>query len=162
RGAEELEFSVPWEKRQARTVATARLMWDKEYLYFCADMEDADLYAVVDKANGKTWEDDVFQLYFKPNHAKKYPLGYYEFNVTAANTPLQVLYASRGGGGKKRFLGQVVIAIESTVTLKGTLNDWTDKDKGWTVEGRIPWAAFQLTGGRPQPGDRWKFALSRW
>ena len=35
------------------------------------------------------------------------------------------------------------------------------KDKGWVVEGRIPWEAFKPTGGRPKPGDRWKFALCR-
>ena len=36
------------------------------------------------------------------------------------------------------------------------------KDKGWVVEGRIPWEAFKPTGGRPKPGDRWKFALCRY
>jgi hypothetical protein len=159
--AQALDFSVPWEKRPPKTATTARLLWDKEYLYFAADMEDIDLYAQATEANGRTWEDDVFQLLFKPNHAKKFPLGFYEFHVTAANTPLQVFYPSRGGGGLKRFLGQTEVQIESVVKLKGTLNDWTDKDKSWAIEGRIPWTAFEPTGGRPRPGDRWRFALGR-
>ena len=50
----------------------------------------------------------------------------------------------------------------SAVKLRGTLNKYDDRDKGWTVEGRIPWTAFKPTGGRPAVGDRWKFALCRY
>src|SRR5262249_22246673 len=38
--AEELEFTVPWQTRKPKTATKARLLWDKDYLYFCADMED--------------------------------------------------------------------------------------------------------------------------
>jgi hypothetical protein len=48
------------------------------------------------------------------------------------------------------------------VKLDGTLNHWEDKDKGWTVEGRIPWTAFTATGGKPQAGDKWRFSLCRY
>ena len=50
----------------------------------------------------------------------------------------------------------------AAVRLQGTLNKWDDRDKGWTVEGRIPWSAFKATGGRPKPGDKWRFALCRY
>ena len=36
------------------------------------------------------------------------------------------------------------------------------RSKGWTVEGRIPWTAFKATGGKPEPGAKWKFALCRY
>ncbi len=48
------------------------------------------------------------------------------------------------------------------VSLRGTLNDHRDVDKGWTVEGRIPWKAFEAAGGKPKPGDKWRFALCRY
>src|SRR2546427_57541 len=40
-------FYVPWldMPRPAKTKTKAKLLWDREYLYFLADMEDADLYA---------------------------------------------------------------------------------------------------------------------
>ena len=41
----------------ARTATTAKLLWDREYLYFFADMEDADLFADVTEHDGKTWEE---------------------------------------------------------------------------------------------------------
>ena len=43
--------------------------------------------------------------------------------------------------------------VETKVQLRGTLNKRDDKDKGWSVEGRIPWADFLRTGGRPEPGE---------
>ena len=38
------QFYLPWLRPQrfARTKTTARLLWDREYLYFCAQMEDSD------------------------------------------------------------------------------------------------------------------------
>jgi hypothetical protein len=52
--------------------------------------------------------------------------------------------------------------MESAVKLDGTLNNWEDQDKGWTVEGRIPWTAFAATGGKPKSGDKWRFSLCRY
>jgi len=42
------------------------------------------------------------------------------------------------------------------------LNNWQDKDTGWTVEGRIPLTAFEVSGATPQPGAKWRFALCRY
>jgi hypothetical protein len=152
-------FGVFWQKRKARTATTARLLWDSRYLYFGAEMEDHDLYATVKERNGMTWHDDVFELFFKPD-AKK--LAYYEFQVNALNTPLELFLPSRGSGGYERFAATTRLGMQSAVRLRGTLNKWDDRDKGWTVEGRIPWTAFKATGGRPKPGAKWRFALCRY
>jgi hypothetical protein len=154
------DFAVFWQKRKARTATTARLLWDDRHLYFAAEMEDHDLYATVKERNGQTWNDDVFELFFKPDPKK---LAYYEFQVNARNTPLELFLPSRGSGGYARF-GPLTppLGLKSAVRLRGTLNRWQDKDKGWTVEGLIPWSAFKPTGGRPRPGDTWHFALCRY
>jgi hypothetical protein len=158
--AEPIEFRVPWLNRNPKTATKARLLWDKEYLYFAAEMEDHDLYADKLEGNGRLWENDVFELFFKPSTTS---LAYYEFQVNAANARLEMYLPSRGAGGYTRF-GPLLeqFHIEAIVKLNGTLNDWTDKDKGWNVEGRISWDAFKATGGRPKPGDIWRFALCRY
>jgi hypothetical protein len=153
------DFAVFWERRTPRPATTARLLWDRNYLYFCAEMEDHDLFATVTERNGETWLDDVFELFFKPSPKN---LAYYEFQVNAANTQLELFFPSRGAGGYRRFAPLTRLGMESAVKLRGTLNKWEDTDKGWTVEGRIPWAAFKATGGRPKPGDKWRFALCRY
>ncbi len=155
-------FYLPWMRTQARPALTstkAKLLWDNDYLYFHADMEDHDLYADVTEHNGVTWNNDVFELFFKPSKDK---LGYYEFQVNAANTSMELYLPSRGSGGYGRWKNVFKMGLESKVALRGTLNDWKDRDEGWSVEGRIPWSGFAPTGGKPEAGAEWKFTLCRY
>jgi hypothetical protein len=152
-------FAVFWQKRKAKTATTARLLWNDRYFFFAAEMEDDDLFADVKEHNGITWENDVFEMFLKPAESKP---AYYEFQVTPLNTQLELFLPSRGSGGYRRFGKEPSLGMESAVRLNGTLNKWEDKDKGWSVEGRIPWTAFKPTGGRPKPGDKWRFALCRY
>lgn len=155
-------FYLPWlgkNARKGRTATKARLLWDREYLYFSADMEDTDLYADVKEHDGILWENDVFEMFFKPAQDKP---GYYEFQVNAAGAVLDMFIPRRGSGGYRRYKSDGDFHIDAKVHLDGTLNDWRDKDKGWSVEGRIPWKDFLRSGGRPEPGERWKFSLCRY
>ena len=153
------DFSVFWLKRKPKTATKARLLWDDQYLYFAAEMEDSDLYADVKERNGITWENDVFELFFKPAADKRL---YYEFQVNAANTQLELFFPSRGSGGYRRAAPLTRLGMESAVALDGTLNNWEDQDRGWTVEGRIPWTGFKAAGGKPEAGAKWRFALCRY
>lgn len=152
-------YAVYWQKRKARSATRARLLWDDENLYFTAEMDDVDLYADVKEHNGMTWTNDVFELFFKPAEKE---LKYYEFQVNAANTQLELFMPSRGSGGYQRYGARGKMGMESAVTLQGTLNKWQDDDKGWTAEGRIPWTAFEGTGGKPKANAQWRFALCRY
>jgi glucose/arabinose dehydrogenase len=155
-------FYLPWlgdKARDAKTATTARLLWDREYLYFFAEMEDADLFADVKEHDGQTWNNDVFELFFKPADDKP---GYYEFQVNAAGTILDMFLPQRGDGGYQRYKSDGKFLLEAKVHLRGTLNRRQDKDQGWSIEGRIPWSDFLRTGGRPEIGENWKFALCRY
>jgi Carbohydrate family 9 binding domain-like len=151
-------FSSFWDKKPGQTVTSARLLWDNDYFYFTADMEDYDIYADITERNGMLWLNDVFEIFLKPSASKP---AYYEFQVSANNTRLEMFLPSRGAGGYMRFAKLTQIGMESAVRRRGTLNKHDDKDGGWTVEGRIPWSGFKPTGGRPEAGSKWKFALCR-
>jgi len=142
-----------------RTRTEVRFAWDDNYLYFSAELEDHDLYADVIQRNGMTWTNDVIELFLKPSTQK---LGYYEFQVNPLNTPLELYFPSRGAGGYQRFAPITRLGMETAVKLDGTLNRWEDDDRGWTAEWRIPWSAFFAAGGRPKPGDMWRFAACRY
>ncbi|MBW3540715.1 MAG: carbohydrate-binding family 9-like protein [Planctomycetes bacterium] len=155
-------FALPWlrdQPRPAYTKTRARLLWDDDYLYFLAEMEDSDLYADVTEHDGRTWDNDVFELFFKPSREQP---GYYELQVNAAGTVLDIFFPRRGSGGYQRYARDGEFHIEAKVARRGTLNNWRDRDTGWTVEGRIPWSDFERTGGRPAAGDAWSFALCRY
>lgn len=154
-------FALPWlgkEARPAQAKTRTRLLWDREHLYFLAEMEDRDLFADVTEHDGPAWNNDVFELFFKP--AEDRP-GYYEFEFNAAGAVLDIFFPRREPG-KERYFREGEFHIDSRVQLRGTLNQRKDRDRGWTVEGRIPWVDFLRTGGRPGVGERWKFALHRY
>ncbi|MGE9271616.1 MAG: carbohydrate-binding family 9-like protein [Verrucomicrobiales bacterium] len=57
--------------------------------------------------------------------------------------------------------------LQSAVHIDGTINDSSDRDRGWTVELAFPWAgmkALALADSRslpPQDGDVWRIDFSR-
>jgi hypothetical protein len=151
-------FYLPWlgaRARPARTPTKARLLWDREFLYFFAEMEDTDL---VDIKGPDGPAGDAFALFLKP--AVDRP-GYYEFQVTPGGTVMDLFLPSRGAGGRRRFRKDGAFHVEAKVRLSGSLNRWQDRDTGWAVEGRIAWKDLLRTGGRPDVDERWRFALCR-
>lgn len=136
-----------------------RFLWDDQYLYYFAELEDDDIYANVTTPDGPVWNDDVLELFLKPRVDDK---KYYELNVNAANTRYDGYYPSRGSGSSARLAKTKPFNWRTAVHLDGTLNNYDDEDKGWSVEGRIPWSDLEPTGGKPKAGDEWKFAFSRW
>lgn len=57
--------------------------------------------------------------------------------------------------------------LETAVHVDGTINDPRDRDRGWTVELRIPWASLEplaMPDRRalpPRDGDEWRMDFSR-
>src|SRR5690349_717644 len=58
-------FGQPWLKepksKPART--TVRLLWDREWIYFTAEMEDKDVWADLTEHDDDLWKNDVFELF---------------------------------------------------------------------------------------------------
>ncbi len=155
------DFILPWEKppRDATTETRAKLLWDAKYLYYYAEMEDADLQATHKERDSELWLDDVFELFFKP--AATNP-GYYEFQANPLGAMLDIYYPERAPKGyfDQKNKGRFGHAVK--VIVNGTLNSPDDQDNGWQVEGRIPWTDFKPTGGGPKLGDQWQFTLCRY
>src|SRR6266566_6110676 len=155
-------FQMAWKKEGERKpirATKARLLWDREYLYFFAEMEDSDLFADVTQHNGRIWDNDVFEMFFKPADDKA---GYFEFEVNAANATLDQFFERRESNGFGQLNEKYPFDLKTAVKLRGTLNKRDDKDEGWSVEGRIPWKNFAPAGGRPGVGEIWKHAQCRY
>lgn len=154
-------FGQPWlarpGKAPARTVV--RLLWDREWLYFLAEMEDRDVWADLTQHDSDTWNNDVFEMFLKPSAAHT---GYYEFQVNAAGTVFDAFLPDANAFLSPESRKKPVFHIEAKVTVDGTLNHRDDTDKSWRVEGRLPWTDLLPTGGRPAPGEVWRTNLSRY
>lgn len=136
----------------------ARLLWDRDALYFAAKMTDADVRPFGTKHNDHLWNGDVFELFFKPSVDRP---EYFEFQVNPRSVLFEAAFLERGKPVEpfetSRPLGMTAVAV-----TEGTPERPGDIDKGWTVEGRIPWTAFAPKFGRPEPGATWSFALCRY
>ncbi len=160
RAARAENFGQPWAAgapaAKARTVA--RLLWDREWLYFYAEMDDADVSADVREHDGPMWENDVFELFFRPSEKHA---GYFEFEVNPAGAVLDAFFPKAESWRDPGQLHRGEFHVEAKVVVRGTLNEHGDRDEGWAVEGRIPWSDFNAAGGRPAPGETWRVNLTR-
>ncbi len=153
-------FRIPGSSNSIPKTATrARLLWDRQYLYFFAELEDHDLFADVTEHDGKTWNNDVFEIFLKPSREAP---GYYEFQVNAAGTEMDMFLPDQKSGGFDALKSANDFHWKSQVRRNGTLNQRGDRDRSWTVEGRIPWLDFMPTGGRPGLDEVWQLALCRY
>ena len=153
------DFGQHWQgKPGAKSLTKARLLWDREYLYFTAECTDSNVVASITEHDGKLWQTDVFEMFFQP--ATSSP-GYYEFEVNAANAVFDAYFRDREDYKREGSATRDRFHLETAVKVHGTLNRPGDRDQGWTVEGRIPWRDFLVTGGRPEPGSEWHFNLAR-
>ena len=158
-GAKIIEhFPAFWNRADTGTGTRARLAWDDDALYFAATMTDNELRAFGTQRNDRLWLGDVFELFFKPFEDRP---EYYEFQVNPRSAILELAFPKRGFDfatlAARPPMGMTAVAV-----VDGTLDRPDDRDRGWTAEGRIPWTAFAPTGGRPEPGASWRFALCRY
>jgi uncharacterized repeat protein (TIGR03806 family) len=146
------DFSFPWIAADAtarRLPTKTKLLWDREFLYWFAEMEDRDLFG----------SSDSISLFVKPADDKP---GYYEFQCNVDGRTRAKLIAKRGEAGKHVPTAERdAIRFDAKVVVHGTFDRHDDADEGWTMEGRIAWRDLLRTGGRPLTGETWKVAIGR-
>lgn len=137
-----------------------KMLWDDHYLYIAAELEEPDVKATLTKHDSVIFRDNDFEVFVKP-----LPLtpSYYEFEMNALNTGWDLFLSKPYLDGGKADDSWDIQNLRTAVSVQGTLNHSTDKDKGWTLEIAYPLTAFQSRQGvpRPQPGTVWRINFSR-
>ena len=156
-------FRTPWLQpadTSTPTISTqAKLLWDNEYLYVWAKLEDKDFQAYITERDGQTWLDDCFEVFLKPT--EQHP-GYYEFHVTPANTQMDLYIPERHRRAYAIYKSEHDFEFQSAVHLDGSIEPRTDVDTAWQVEFKIAWKDFWRTGGRPVQDEVWSYSLCRY
>jgi zinc protease len=144
-----------------RFQTAARMLWDDECLYINAGLEEPHVWATFDKRDQIVWHENNFEVFIDPNGDAR---NYYEIEINARNTIFDLLMVrTYRDGGPARHEWEPA-GMQSAVHINGTLNDPTDRDKGWTVEFALPWSALAQYAHRPTPprdGDTWRMGFSR-
>lgn len=138
----------------ARTSVMA--VMDHNYLYIGFDVEDDDLYAELKNDDDPIYDkDDVVEIFIDPKGDGKI---YYEIQVSAAG----VKFDSKFNGRRKNRDDSWDSKIKYAVKIDGTMNDGSDKDKGWKAEIAIPWSSIEDSVNiPPKDGDAWKVFFYR-
>lgn len=136
-----------------------RMLWDDEYLYIAAKMEERDLWATLKERDAIIFHDNDFEIFIDPNNDTEQ---YFEIEVNAFGTIMDLLMSKpyrKGGTYDIHWNG----GMKSAVMVKGTLNDNRDKDRYWTLEMAIPFKGLERPGriSQPKSGATWRINFSR-
>ncbi len=148
------------------TERDAPIYYDNDVEFFVAG---ADAYYEFEiNAHGTVYEGlFIWQDNFESSGFAKLP----EFDQTKSQTKFQpfngVGLKNHPRGQRWAYLKWDFPGAQFAVQIDGTLNDSSDRDRGWTVELAFPWKgmkSFMLGDQRalpPRPGDVWRMDFSR-
>jgi hypothetical protein len=133
----------------------ARLLWDDQALYLAFEAPDTDVHTPYSKRDDPIYESEAVEIFIDADGDGD---EYIELQVA----PNGVQFDARFKGGARQNMDQAWNhEYQAKVHIDGTLNDPSDKDRGWTAEWRIPYAGIPDLASAPKVGQSWKINLFR-
>ncbi len=141
----------------------AKMLWDDEYFYFAAVLEEPHLWATLTQRDTIIFMDDDFEIFIDPDGDGH---NYYEFEMNANNTvwDLLMLWPYHLGRGPNNVFNWNNPGLKTAVHIEGTLNNPSDEDSYWSLEVAFPWSALRELANKraiPKAGDQWRVNFSR-
>jgi hypothetical protein len=133
----------------------AKMLWDKNYLYIAAQLEDKHVWANLAKHDEIVYNDNDFEVFIDPKNCGH---RYFELEINALNTIFDLFLIRPYHAGNGLLISWDIKDLKHAVKINGTLNDPSDEDKGWTVELAIPFKSIDAT---PQDSSIWRLGFSR-
>jgi len=139
----------------------AKMMWDDEYFYVGARLDDPHVWGSLTEHDAIVFQDNDFEVFIDPDGDSR---EYCEIEVNALNTIFDLLLVRtyRDGGPARHEWD--VDGLKTAVHVDGTLSQSADVDSGWSVEMAIPWTSLApYADGRapPRAEDLWRVNFSR-
>jgi Carbohydrate family 9 binding domain-like len=139
----------------------AKMLWDDDYFYVAAEMEEPDVWGTLTERDTVIFHDNDFEVFIDPDGDTH---SYYELEVNALGTPWDLMLIKPYRDGGPAIHAWDIAGLQLGIAVQGTLNRPDDRDEGWTVEIAMPWKILReaAPGHKPpQPGDRWRVNFSR-
>ena len=155
--------ATPSERKRIGKVegsGSVRILHDDKNLYIAFAFEDAD---VVDLSQEDDQElhtlSDVAEIFLKPLD----DTWYWEFHVTPKGRASSYWWPGRGRHGLAEAKPHVKPRFIRVATwIQGTVNNWRDRDRGWSAFVAIPFAKLDRYAPPKDPHSRWTILLSRY
>ena len=140
----------------------AKMLWDDQYFYVYAELQEPHVWGTLTKKNSVMFLDNDFEVFINPDASNH---NYYEFETNALSTIWELTLDRPYRDDGPVHLGTNMEGLKSAVHVDGTLNDPSDTDRGWSVEIAIPWKGLARyatqTQCPPKDGQQWRMAFSR-
>ena len=141
-------------RRAIKNSTHAQLAYDDKNLYLAFLCKDDDIHTPYRKRDDPLYESEAVEIFIDADGDKDQ---YVELQAAPNG---QRFDASFKGGPRKNFNTSYDVNTEVAVALDGTINDNSDKDRGFISEWRIP--ISELPDAKtPKAGDRWRINLFR-
>ncbi len=144
-----------------RLCTRAKMLWDEQYLYIFAEMEEPDVWATLKKRDSIIFYDNDFEVFIDPNGDTH---RYYELEINAFSTEWDLFLDKPYRDDCRALFFWDYHGMKSAVHVDGSINEPGDTDKGWTLEIALPWEVMKECADKPSPpghGDQWRVNFSR-
>ena len=148
-------------KPRPRFRTRAKMLWDDEFFYVAADMDEPHVWATLTKHDSVIFHDNDFEVFIDPDGDSH---EYGEFEINALNTGWDLLLPRPYKDGGRALNSWEIPGLKMAVHVEGTLNDPRDADRGWSVEIAFPWKVLGELAeppAGPRDGDQWRVNFSR-
>jgi len=148
-------------KPRPRHRTRAKMLWDGQYFYVAAELEEPHVWATLTNHDAVIFHDPDFEVFIDPDGDSH---GYYEFEINALNTGWDLRLPKPYKDGGPALNEWEIPGLKTAVHIRGTLNHSADRDQGWTLEIAFPWNAlgeFARCPAPPREGDQWRVSFSR-
>ena len=123
-----------------RFATRVAMLWDDDYFYFGADMEEPHVWGTLTKRDSVICEDNDFEIFIDPDDDGEH---YMEFEINPLNAAWDLYLPKQYNRGGEADWGFDFEGIKHAVQIDGTLNCSDDVDRGWSVEVAIPWSSME-------------------
>jgi hypothetical protein len=150
------------QKPPPRFATRAKMLWNGQYLYVYAELEEPHVWGTLTRKNEVIFHDNDFEVFMDPESSGE---NYYEYEMNALNTIWELTLVKRYTRGGPAVSPTNLPGLIHRVFVDGTINDPDDIDRGWSVEIAFPFsglATHKRNGPCPPVvGDTWRINFSR-
>jgi len=157
KAAPEVNLVTSFDGRPVQRATRARLLYDDKFLYVGFDCDDPDVWGEKRERDSDIYNEEVVEIFLDANADGK---TYNELEVSPHNVQFDAAFVSRRSDLPEAMKWDAQMV--SAVNVRGTLDNDSDVDQGWSVEMKIPLdRLMEVPRLPPQKGDRWRFNLYR-
>lgn len=148
-------------KPQPRFKTRIKMLWDAEYFYLFARIEEPHIWGTLKKHDSVIFYDNDFEVFIDPDGDT---FRYYELEINALGTAWDLFLDRPYRDQNCALFFWDIRGLKKAVSIDGTLNQPNDTDQGWNLEIAIPWNVLQECAPESRPpaaGEYWRVNFSR-